>query len=47
MNRCSIGIELQEDYIKVGLRRVGIQSTHNGEFLHPSQKEFPIREFRL
>ena len=40
MNRHSIGIDLQEDYIKVGLRRVGIQSTHNGEFLHPPKKSF-------
>ncbi len=40
MNRSSIGVELQEEYVKVGLRRVGIQSTHKGEFLHPPKKNF-------
>lgn len=40
MNRASIGIDLQEEYIKIGLRRVGIQATHNGEVLQPPQKNF-------
>ncbi len=40
MNRSTIGIELQEEYVKVGLRRVGIQTTYNGEFLHPPKKNF-------
>ena len=40
MNRSTIGIELQDEYVKVGLRRVGIKSTHNGEFLLPPKKNF-------
>ena len=32
LGRKSIGIELQEDYIKIGLRRVAIQSEFRGEF---------------
>lgn len=40
MNRSTIGIELQEEYVKVGLRRVGIQATHKGEFLQPPKKNF-------
>ena len=44
MGRRSIGIELQEEYIKVGLRRVGVQATYNGEFLHPPKKNFQHKD---
>ena len=33
LNRKSIGIELQEDYIKIGLRRLELQEHFNGEKL--------------
>jgi site-specific DNA-methyltransferase (adenine-specific) len=37
LNRKSIGIELQEDYVKIGLRRLRLANEYNGEKL---QKEF-------
>jgi len=40
LNRRSIGIEQQEDYIKIGLRRLDIQSNYNGEALHPPKKSY-------
>ena len=33
LGRKSIGVELQEDYIKIGLRRLGLQEEYNGEQL--------------
>lgn len=38
LGRLSIGIEKDEEYVKVGLRRMAIQSTYNGEPLCPPQK---------
>lgn len=38
LGRKSIGIELEEEYVKVGLRRLGIQQTYNGEILKAPQK---------
>ncbi len=40
LNRRSIGIDLQEEYIKIGLRRLNIQSNYNGEKLLPLQKTY-------
>lgn len=40
LNRLSIGIELEEDYLKIGLRRLEIQSKLNGEHLLPPSKSF-------
>lgn len=40
LNRRSIGIELAEEYIKIGLRRVGISSSYNGEILKPPSKKY-------
>ena len=40
LGRKSIGIELQEDYVKIGLRRVGVQETYEGERLQPIKKNF-------
>ena len=42
LGRKSIGIELQEDYVKIGLRRLKLQEEYNGERL---QKE--IRNFEM
>ena len=33
LGRCSIGIELQEDYMKIGLRRLGLKDKYKGEKL--------------
>ncbi|WP_342597771.1 adenine-specific DNA-methyltransferase [Cyanobacterium aponinum UTEX 3222] len=43
LNRRSIGIEMQEDYLKIGLRRLGIAEEYKGEKLTPLNKVF-IRE---
>ena len=40
LNRRSIGIELQEEYVKIGLRRLGLETEFKGEKL-----EKPIRTF--
>lgn len=40
LNRKSIGIEMQEEYIKIGLRRLGIASEYKGEILTPLNKVF-------
>jgi adenine-specific DNA-methyltransferase len=44
MGRAAIGIEIQEEYVKIGLRRVGIATTYNGEKLQPPQKNFVRKE---
>lgn len=38
LERKSIGIEAQEDYFKIGLRRLGISSHHDGEELRAPKK---------
>lgn len=40
LGRNSIGIELQEEYVKIGLRRLHLSTEHKGEKLHK-----PIRTF--
>ncbi len=40
LGRQAIGIELQEEYVKIGLRRLGIQNEFKGEKLRPLQKTF-------
>ena len=40
LGRHSIGIELQEEYIKIGLRRLRIRTEFNGEALYAPQKTF-------
>ena len=39
-NRKSIGIELQEEYIKIGLRRLKISSEYNGQSLQKERRSF-------
>ena len=43
LGRQAIGIELQEDYIKIGLRRLRIQTEFDGEALLPIEKNFSKR----
>lgn len=40
LERRTIGIEMQDEYIKIGLRRLGIASHFNGEELKPLDKSF-------
>lgn len=40
LNRRSIGIELQEDYIKIGLRRLNLQDKYNGKKLEKEVKNY-------
>lgn len=40
LNRKSISIEFQEDYLKIGLRRLGITNEYNGERLKKLDKAY-------
>ena len=40
LGRCSVGIELQEDYIKIGLRRLALQKRYKGKFLNKEVKNY-------
>jgi len=43
LNRKSIGIELQEDYVKIGLRRLQLANEYNGEKLQKEVRTFEIK----
>jgi site-specific DNA-methyltransferase (adenine-specific) len=40
LGRDSLGIEIEEEYVKIGLRRLQIQETYNGEVLHREPKTY-------
>ena len=40
LGRRTVGIEIQDEYIKIGLRRLGIASHFNGEKLKPLEKSY-------
>jgi adenine-specific DNA-methyltransferase len=40
LGRRSIGIEIDEEYVKIGLRRVGICTRYNGELLERPKKSY-------
>jgi len=40
LDRRSIGIELQEQFVKIGLRRLGITTEYKGETLRPPTKSY-------
>lgn len=42
-NRDFIGIEIQEDYYKIGLRRLGIATEYKGESLEKEKKTYEIK----
>lgn len=44
LGRESIGIEAEEEYIKIGLRRLAIQETYKGELLRPEPKTYTLKE---
>jgi len=43
LNRRFVGIEIQEDYFKIGLRRLQIASEYKGEHLVKEQKTYEIK----
>ncbi len=43
LGRHTVGIEMQEEYIKIGLRRLGIADFYNGEKLKPLKKTHIIK----
>jgi len=44
LGRKTIGIEIEEKYIKIGLRRLGIQDILNGEVLQPVEKSYQRKD---
>lgn len=40
LGRRSVGIEMQPEYFKIGVRRLGIANSFNGENLKPLDKTF-------
>lgn len=44
LHRKSISIELQEDYIKIGLRRLGLSDTYKGEKLERELKTYELQK---
>lgn len=44
LNRKSIGIELQEEYVKIGLRRLKLAQSYNGERLQKVEKILSRKE---
>ena len=47
LNRKSIGIELQEDYVKIGLRRLRLADEYKGEKLQKEIRTFEIKKQAL
>lgn len=47
LERRTIGIEAQSDYVAIGLRRLGIASHFNGEELHPLNKQYVRKNTNL
>lgn len=46
LGRRSIGIEIVEEYVKIGLRRLGIRETYNGKTLRREPKTYERQESR-
>ncbi len=44
LNRESIGIELQDEYVKIGLRRLQIADEFNGEKLEKEVRTFETQK---
>ncbi len=47
LGRNSVGIEIEEEYIKIGLRRLGIQTTYNGEMLRREPRTYERQDDAL
>ena len=45
LDRMSIGIDIEEEYVKIGLRRLGICSEYEGQPLEKKARTFePVRD---
>ena len=47
LGRKSIGIELQEEYVKIGLRRLGLATEYNGEKLKKEVRSFESKKIKF
>jgi adenine-specific DNA-methyltransferase len=45
LKRRSIGIEIEEDYVKIGLRRLGISDEYKGHFLRRERRSFELSNY--
>ena len=43
LRRKSIGVEIEEEYVKIGLRRIEIASRYNGQPLEKDRRSFELR----
>jgi site-specific DNA-methyltransferase (adenine-specific) len=43
LGRKSIGVEIQEEYVRIGLRRLEIASQYNGQPLEKDRRSFELR----
>ncbi|GAH67742.1 unnamed protein product, partial [marine sediment metagenome] len=43
LRRKSIGVEIQEEYVKIGLRRLEIASEYKGQHLKKERRSFELR----
>lgn len=46
LGRKSIGIELQEEYVKIGLRRLELASEYKGQPLRSIQKKYKSEDYK-
>jgi len=46
LNRKSLGIELQDEYVKIGLRRLNLQDEFNGEKIEKEIRTFEINKMQ-
>jgi len=44
LGRDSVGIEIEEEYMKIGLRRLGIKNSYNGELLRREPRTYERQE---
>jgi len=47
LGRNSVGVEIEEEYIKIGLRRLGIQTSYNGEVLRREPRTYERQDDAL
>jgi len=47
LGRNSVGIEIEEEYIKIGLQRLGIQTSYNGEVLRRELRTYERQDNAL
>jgi site-specific DNA-methyltransferase (adenine-specific) len=47
LGRKTIGIEIEEEYVKTGIRRLSISNEYNGETLKPLDKKTKIKNKKV